>query len=100
MPVHSFCIAASRGRRMRRAIPKKEYLELWERCKQNMRYTSPNLDPVLKHMTVAGLSGEGELFSSEYDRLLYKHLNPDPPQFISMYGVDGLEEVYPEEDNE
>lgn len=70
-------------------IARAEYEALWEDCKSRRQYTSPNLDPSMKQMTVRGLSGVGTDFANEYERLLFKSNNPDIPREICYHTVDG-----------
>jgi hypothetical protein len=77
-------------------ISPEEYEVLWEDCKTKMRFTSPDISPEMKYMTVVGQSGEGTEFKNEYERMLYNHNNPPMPRSISRYGEDGLCNIYPE----
>lgn len=76
-------------------IPLEEYEELWEQCKKKTRFTNPNIDPIMKQITVQGLSGPGLKFANEYDRILYEHFNPPLPKSIRWYGADGEELIIP-----
>lgn len=71
-------------------IDKDIYLKMWKKMYQSLRIESPNIDPIMKTITTQGLSGEGTDFENEYDRLLYKHYNPDPPIQILMHTTEGL----------
>lgn len=79
-----------------RYIPYTEYCALWEDAKSRMCLTMPGIPPEMMRMTVQGLSGEGTPFKNEYERLMYKHLNPDMPREITMREVDGDVIIRPE----
>lgn len=74
----------------------EDFTKLWKDHRKCARITSPNIDPVMKNMTVQGKSGPGTRFENEYERLIYKHYNPDPPVQITVVGVDGNTVYKPE----
>lgn len=74
---------------MNKYLELKEYKEMWDNLKSNIRIEIPNIDPVMKKMTVFGVSGPGCEFENEYDRMMYNHHNPKMPIYIDMWGIDG-----------
>lgn len=71
-------------------IPIEDFEALWSDLSSRRCITSPSLDPRFKRITVYGLSGEGERFASEYDRMMHEHFNPPMPQEIQMNTLEGV----------
>lgn len=70
-------------------LPLNEYKELVNKYKMNMRFESPQIDSIMKTITVQGPSGPGFKFKNEYERLMYDYFNPPLPWSIVIHELDG-----------
>ena len=74
----------------------EKYKKVWEKMQGSMQFKSPGIDPMMKSMTVMGMSGKGTPFENEYDRMMDEHLNPPMPPFIEYINLWGRVIIRPD----